>query len=111
MKTIRARDVEGAGAARKLFGLSIAARHQQEGAARDQRPCFDEKSQALAREAVADESDDAGAGRDDELLAERGARGRIRRRPEAIEIDAVVNRHGFFRRESEFANQIVANEI
>src|SRR5208282_4522052 len=104
-------DVEGASAAREFVGRSIGADHQQERAARDQRPCFDEESQSLAGEAIANKDDHAGTGRNCKLLADSRALGRIGGGPEAIEIDAIIDRNRFFRREAEFPNQIVANEI
>jgi len=71
----------------------------------------DEKSQALARESVADESDHASTRWHDKFLTDRRARGGIDGRAEAVELDTVVNRYHFFRREIELPNQIVANEI
>ena len=70
-----------------------------------------QESQSLAREAVADEGDHAGTGRHYKLLADRRALRRIGGGPKAIEIDAVVDRDSFLGRETEFTNQIVANEI
>ena len=66
---------------------------------------------ALAREAIADESDHAGAGRHNKLLADSSALGWINCGLEAIEIDAVVNCNCFLRRQTEFTNQVVADEI